>query len=183
MNDRQLGLVEDSVRHLLHAIGEDPDREGLRETPRRVARWWSEFMDYDPGQTDTAFEQVQADQMVAVSGVRVWSLCEHHLLPFYADLTIGYIANGQVIGLSKMARMAHDAAHRLQLQERLVKDVADRLQSVVGDDVAVLATGEHLCMTMRGIKTPALMHTSVLRGAFRRPEVRAEFHQHVGRPS
>lgn len=176
--------VEAAVLALLWAIGEDPMREGLADTPARVARWWAEFVDYDPGKLDATFDVVRADQMVAVSGVRVWSLCEHHLLPFYADLTIGYIANDRIVGLSKMARMAHGAAHGLQLQEKLVADVANQLADVLGHtDVAVLATGEHLCMTMRGIKTPGLMHTSVLRGAFRQPEVRAEFQRHVGRPS
>lgn len=177
------GSVEFAVTELLHAIGEDPEREGLAETPARVARWWAEFIDYDPGKTDTSFTSIQVDQMVAVSGVRVWSLCEHHLLPFWADLTIGYITTDTVIGLSKMARIAHAAAHGLNLQEKLVETVATDLEKIVGPDVAVLATGEHLCMTMRGIRTPALMHTSILRGAFKRPEVRHEFHQHIGRPS
>jgi len=171
-----------AIKSLLVALGEDPAREGLAETPTRVARLWAEFIDYDPGNLGTSFDVVQVDQMVAVSGVRVWSLCEHHLLPFWTDLTIAYIANDRIVGLSKMARMAHKAAHRLQLQERLVTDVANSLAVVLEhDDVAVLGTGEHLCMTMRGIKTPGLFHTSVLRGAFRQPEVRNELHQHTGR--
>jgi len=173
-----------AVRALLRAVGEDPDRAGLVDTPARVGRLWAEFIDYDPGNLGTSFDVVQVDQMVAVSGIRVWSLCEHHLLPFWTDLTIAYIANDRIVGLSKMARMAHKAAHRLQLQERLVHDVANELSGVLEhDDVAVLGTGEHLCMTMRGIKTPGLFHTSVLRGAFRDPAVRNELHQHTGRPT
>lgn len=169
-----------AVMMLLEAIGEDP-RPGIEDTPARVGRWWAEFIDYHPGKVDTAFDVVQADQMVVVSGVRVWSLCEHHLLPFYADLTMSYLAKDRVLGLSKLGRIAHGHAHRLQIQERLVADIADDLQRLTGSpDVAVLAKGEHLCMTMRGIRTPAMMHTSVMRGAYREQEAtRAEFMAHV----
>ena len=168
--------VERLGRELLAAIGEDPKREGLQDTPARFAKWWAEFIDYDAGKTDTTFEGIETDQMVAVTGVRVWSLCEHHLLPFNADLTIAYIAEGRIIGLSKLARIAHQYAHGLQVQERLVTQVADHIQRSTGAySVAVLAAGEHLCMTMRGIRTPARMHSSVLRGLFKHdPDTRAE---------
>ena len=164
-------------REVLVAIGEDPDREGLVETPRRWASWWREFIEYQPGNTNTVFESVKTDQLVVVSGIKVWSLCEHHLLPFWSEVSIGYIAGGHVLGLSKFARIAHQFAHRLQLQERLVDQIAGEVERVVGTpDVAVLAKGQHLCMTMRGIKAPALMTTSVMRGAFRHSEsARAEF--------
>lgn len=169
--------IKELGRELLLAIGEDPDRPGIVDTPRRWANWWREFIQYDAGKVDTLFETASTDQMVAVSGIRVWSLCEHHLLPFYADITIGYIAHDKVLGLSKFARIAHKTAHRLQIQEQLVQQIADEVQALIGsDNVAVVATGEHLCMTMRGIKTPALMRSSVLRGAFRDdPAARAEF--------
>lgn len=168
--------VADLGRQLLAAIGEDPDREGLLDTPNRFAKWWAEFIDYDAGKTDTTFEGIETDQMVAVTGVRVWSLCEHHLLPFHADLTIAYIADGRIIGLSKLARIAHKYAHGLQVQERLVTQIADHIQDSTGAySVAVLASGEHLCMTMRGIRTPARMHSSILRGLFKHdPNTRAE---------
>jgi GTP cyclohydrolase I len=171
--DRLLALG----REVLVAIGEDPDREGLVETPRRWASWWREFIEYKPGNTNTVFESVKTDQLVVVSGVKVWSLCEHHLLPFWSEVSIGYITGEHVLGLSKFARIAHQFAHRLQLQERLVDQIASEVERVVGTpDVAVLATGQHLCMTMRGIKAPALMTTSVMRGAFRHSEsARAEF--------
>ena len=169
-------MVEEATRMLLVAIGEDPDREGLVDTPSRVARWWSEFIDYDPGNMDTTFDVESADQLVVVSGVKVWSLCEHHLLPFWTDLAIGYIADEHLLGLSKMGRMAHQAAHGLQVQERLVQQLADNMEGVLGhSNVAVLGTGEHLCMTIRGIATPHLFHTSVVRGVFLdKPEARAE---------
>lgn len=155
-------------RELLLAIGEDPQRPGLVDTPRRWANWWREFVEYDPGSTNTTFETEVVDQLVAVSGIRVWSLCEHHLLPFWCDITIGYISSGRVLGLSKFGRIAHNRAHSLQIQERLVHEIADDVELLTGSpDIAVLATGEHLCMTMRGIKTPSLMRSSIMRGVFR----------------
>lgn len=154
-------------RELLYALGEDPDREGLKDTPRRWADWWREFIEYRPGTLGTTFESVEAGQMVIVTGMRVWSLCEHHLLPFWCDVAVAYMPGRQVLGLSKFARIAHMHAHRLQVQERLVAGIADDIMHATGTpDVAVIANGEHLCMTMRGIKTPAIMRSVVARGAF-----------------
>ena len=168
--------LEQLGRELLVTLGEDPTRAGIEETPRRWASWWMEFVHHDEGTTDTTFEAVHADQMVVVRGVRVWSLCEHHLLPFWCDLTMAYLAHDKVLGLSKFARIASRYAHRLQLQERLVAQVADHLVRVTeSPDVAVLAEGEHLCMVARGAKAPHRMHSSVLRGAFRdNPAARQE---------
>lgn len=162
---------------LLVAIGEDPTRPGLVGTPARWARWWQEFVDHDPGTLETAFEETTADNLVLVRGMRLWSLCEHHLLPFSARVDCAYIpAGGRVLGLSKFARVAHLVAHRLQVQERLTAQIADEMTRLTGSgDVAVKVTGEHLCMAMRGVRTPAEMVTSALRGGFCRPEVRAEF--------
>jgi len=176
-------LVVEAVNLLLAAIGEDYAREGLEDTPARVARFWAEFIDYDPGNVDTTFESITTDQLVAVSGIRVWSLCEHHLLPFSSDITIAYVSADKVLGLSKLARVAHLHAHKLQLQERLVDDVFKEVQQLAETvDVAVIADGRHLCMELRGIKTPATMHTSRLGGCFRaEPEARAELFAMVGR--
>jgi GTP cyclohydrolase IA len=164
-------------RELLIAIGEDPDREGLCETPRRWANAWREFIEYDPGTTETTFESVSTDQMVCVSGMRVSSLCEHHLQPFWCDVAIGYITHERDLGLSKFARIAHQFAHRLQLQERLGHQIADEVTRITGSpDVAVVLKGEHMCMTSRGIRTPGTMTSSVMRGVFRaESETRAEF--------
>jgi GTP cyclohydrolase I len=169
--------VEALIRELLKTIGEDPDREGIRETPKRVAKMWKEFIKYEPGTTDTAFKQLETDQMVVVSGMKVWSMCEHHLLPFWCDISIGYIAKGKVLGLSKFGRIAHKHAHKLQIQERLVEQIAQEIRETTGsEDVAVIATGEHLCMTMRGVKTPARMTSSSVHGSFRNdPAARQEF--------
>ncbi len=160
--------VKHLTRELLMALGENPDRPGLKETPRRFADWWSEFLDYQPGKVDTCFESVSVDQLVIVSDIRVWSLCEHHLLPFWCDLTIGYLCQNHVIGLSKIGRIAHYHAHKLQLQEQLVQDIAKDVAAMAKtESVAVLAKGEHLCMTVRGIKTPHRMISSAMLGQFR----------------
>ena len=164
-------------RELLLAIGEDPDREGLRETPRRWADAWREFIEYDPGTTETTFASVASDQLVCVSGIRVASLSEHHLLPFWCDISIGYIPNAKVLGLSKFARIAHQFAHRLQLQERLGEQIADEISRITGtQNVAVVLKGEHYCMAARGIRSPARMTSSVMRGVFRtESQIRMEF--------
>jgi GTP cyclohydrolase I len=164
-------------RELLLAIGEDPDREGLRETPRRWAAAWREFMEYYPGTTETTFASMASDQMVCVSGIRVASLCEHHLLPFWCDVSIGYIPNAKVLGLSKFARIAQQFAHRLQLQARLGEQIADEISRITGtQNVAVVLKGEHYCMTARGIRSPGRMTSSVLRGVFRtESQTRMEF--------
>lgn len=160
--------VKAAARELLLAIGEDPDRDGLRDTPRRYADWWREFIEHEPGRVDTAFESVSFDQMVVVSGMKVWGLCEHHLLPFWCEVAVGYVTESKALGLSKFARIAHKHAHKLQVQERLTQDIADEVQALAGTQhVAVMARGEHLCMAMRGVKTPGLMTSSVLRGCFR----------------
>ena len=170
-------------RELLIAVGEDPSREGLIDTPRRWASWWREFIEYDPGETETTFEAVSTDQMVCVSGMRVWSLCEHHMIPFRCDISIAYIAANKVLGLSKFARIAHQFAHQLQIQERLGQQIADEVSRITQTEhVAVLIEGEHLCMSARGIRTPGIMTCSIMRGVFREEvSARQEFFQIVKR--
>jgi len=164
-------------RELLFAIGEDPEREGLRETPRRWADAWREFIEYDPGTTETTFSSVTSDQLVCVSGLRVASLCEHHLLPFWCEVSIGYIPDENMLGLSKFARIAQQFAHRLQLQERLGRQIADEIARITGTmNVAVVLQGEHYCLAARGIRSPGRMTSSVMRGVFRtESETRMEF--------
>jgi len=168
--------IKSLVTELLEALGEDPSREGLQDTPRRIANFWREFIEYEPGKLDTTFSAVTHNQMVCVTGMRVWSMCEHHMLPFWCDVSIGYIASDKVLGLSKFARIAHKHAHKLTLQEQLVSDISDELVEILGtDDVAVMAKGEHFCMTMRGIRTPHRMISSALNGQFHKSEQRTEF--------
>lgn len=154
-------------RDLLVALGEDPERPGLRDTPARWARWWAEFIDGDHGEVDRTFETVTTDQMVIVHGLPVWTLCEHHVLPFHCRVAVGYITRDRVLGLSKFARLARRAAGRLQLQEQLVDDIATDVERATGSpDVMVLAQGVHLCMLMRGVRSPGTMVSSITRGAF-----------------
>jgi len=162
---------------IIEAIGENPDRAGLIETPRRFAGFWKEFIEYDPGNYDKTFESFQVDQLVMVTGMRVWSLCEHHLLPFYADVSIGYLANKKLLGLSKFGRIAQLQAHRLQIQERLVTEIAGEVSKLAKtDSIGVIATGEHLCMTMRGVRMPCKFTSSEMLGEFRTsPSLRSEF--------
>lgn len=173
--------IEKLTRELLIAIGEDPDREGLIDTPRRYAAWWQEFIEYDPGKIETVFTTASTNQMVVVSGIRIWSLCEHHLLPFWCDVSIGYIPDEKLIGLSKLGRIAHMVAHRLQVQERITAKIADSVEHYTGTkSVAVAATGEHLCMSSRGIKSEARMSSTDMRGAFRvNDSIKNEFFQLV----
>lgn len=163
-----VGVGEDLLDQVAPGWRENPH---MRDTPRRYAKWWSEFVGYDRGNASTTFPVEHVDQMVVVSGIDTWSLCAHHLLPFSATVAIGYIADSEVLGLSKFARIAHGCAHRPTSQEQLCADIADQITAVTGtSDVAVTASGLHLCMAMRGVRTPATMTTSVTRGLFREDE-------------
>ncbi|MEV0537305.1 GTP cyclohydrolase I [Kitasatospora sp. NPDC050463] len=144
--------VESLTRELLIALGEDPEREGLADTPRRVAAWWTEFLDRDPGTLGTTFAHATTtDDFFLVRDIEVWSVCEHHLLPFRLKVAIAHVPAARVRGLSKLVRQLRVHANALQLQERVVRDVAHDIAKASGtDDVAVIAVGEHLCMSTRG---------------------------------
>jgi GTP cyclohydrolase I len=181
-DDSVQGRMERIGRELLVTLGYDPESERLRDTPRRWARWWREFHAFDAGRLDTSFQVSTSHQVVTVSGIRVWSICEHHLLPFVADIAILYVPEGRLLGLSKFARIARRAAHRLQLQERLAEEIADAVTELAGSaDVAILVRGRHLCMEVRGIRTPAQTESLVTRGAFRHdPSLRADIRHLAG---
>lgn len=167
--------VEAATRALLVALGEDPEREGLRETPQRVARAWAEFLD-DGEITATSFDET-CDEMVILRGIAFHSFCEHHLLPFTGQARIAYIPNGRVVGISKLARILDKHARALQIQERLTAQVADAIQDATDAlGVAVIIEAEHTCMTLRGVRKPgAVTVTSALRGVFHdNPAARAE---------
>lgn len=155
--------VADLVSQLLTAIGEDPAREGLADTPARVAAWWHGFLCPEPSAAPTCFtEQQLSGQLVVVGGMSVWSLCEHHLLPMNLDVAVGYVPNGEVVGLSKFGRIAQRYAARLQVQERFTRQVADELAEVISSrDVAVAVRGTHLCMSARGVRMEAARTTTV----------------------
>ena len=172
--------IEYHVAGLLRAIGEDPDREGLRETPGRVARMLEEVLEGTAysnheiakmfGKTFTAAENDDEDHTIVMKDITVFSYCEHHLALMYdMKVNVAYIPHGRVLGLSKIARICDMAAKRLQLQERLGRDIADIISEAVGtEDVAVMISGCHSCMTARGIKNASSRTvTSVFRGKFR----------------
>lgn len=180
--------IEGAVRTILASIGENPQRDGLRRTPQRVAQLYAELTagyHLDPHAliNDAVFE-VQYDEMVMVTDIDFYSLCEHHLLPFMGRVHVAYVPRGKVIGLSKIPRVVEMYARRLQVQERLTVQIADFLNtSLKPQGVAVVAEGMHLCMAMRGVrKANAQMITSAMRGVFRSdPRTRAEFMGHVDR--
>ncbi|HTE84490.1 MAG TPA: GTP cyclohydrolase I FolE [Dehalococcoidia bacterium] len=175
------GAVQRAVQDLIRALGEDPDREGLRDTPRRISQMYAEILaglDVDPAE----FLSVQFgngyDEMVILRDIPFYSMCEHHFLPFHGVAHVGYIPDGRVVGISKIARVVEAFAKRPQLQERLTAQVADCImRAVKPDGVAVVVEAEHLCMTMRGVRKPgSRMVTSAMRGGFRKQSVtRAEF--------
>ena len=165
--------VEKLIRELLIEIGEDPDREGLIQTPKRVAKaldfltsgYW---MDTKSVVNDVIFEQ-HTNNMIIVRNIEVYSLCEHHLLPFFGRCHIGYIAKGKIFGVSKLARVVNMYARRLQLQERLTEQIAHTIMDIIGaEGVGVVIEAQHLCMMMRGIeKQNSIVTTSSLLGSFK----------------
>jgi len=175
--------IKASVKSIIEAIGEDPAREGLVDTPRRVAEMYSELfmgMNRDPKKELAVGYELGHREMVVLKDIPFYSMCEHHFLPFYGVVHIGYIPNneGRVVGISKLARVVEIIAKRPQIQERMATEIADAIdEGLKPDGVAVVIEAEHLCMVMRGIKKPgASVITSALRGTFRRKAAsRAEF--------
>jgi GTP cyclohydrolase I len=173
--------AEAAVRELLYAVGEDPDRDGLRDTPARVARAYAELtqgLHQTPEQVLSTTFDIGHDEMVLVRDIELWSMCEHHLVPFFGVAHVGYIPNenGKITGLSKLARTVDVFAKRPQVQERLTTQVADAIVRILEPrGVIVVIEAEHLCMTMRGVrKAGARTITSAVRGMMHRPATRAE---------
>jgi len=185
-----LKKMEPLVENWLRMIGEDPGREGLLETPGRVARAWA-FLTRGYRQTldevvNDALFKAEGSEMVVVKGVEFYSMCEHHLLPFFGKVHIGYIPDGKVLGLSKFARIVDMYARRLQIQERLATQIADAIEEVLAPQgVGVVVEGVHLCMMMRGVeKQHSAAVTSAMRGVFKDDaRTREEFLSLVGRSS
>lgn len=176
------GAIEDGVRAMLEAIGEDPDRQGLRRTPERVAEMFEEIfagVGRDPiEELDVIFDE-HYDEMIMNREIPLYSICEHHLVPFLGKAHVAYIPNkkGQITGLSKLARVVDVLSKRPQLQERLGEEIADAIEKVLEPrGVLVVIEAEHLCMSMRGVKKPGIQTvTSAVRGVFRQNDAtRAE---------
>ncbi len=180
-------IVADSVTTILRAVGEDPQREGLLRTPARVARAYDELLagySMDPRAIlNQAMFEVTYSEMVVVTDIDFYSLCEHHMLPFIGRAHVAYIPNRKVVGLSKIPRLVEMYARRLQIQERMTREIADIIVELLDPQgVGVVIDGMHMCMAMRGIKKAnARMRTSALRGLFRsNQKTRAEFMEHIG---
>jgi GTP cyclohydrolase I len=175
LNDEvDLSRIERAVLEILHAIGEDPERDGLRDTPRRVARALAEQfagLRQEPAAVLATVFDADHDEMVLVRDIEMFSTCEHHLAPFFGHAHVGYIPNerGQLTGLSKLARLVDVYARRPQVQERMTSQIADSLMDVLEPrGVIVVVEAEHLCMAMRGVRKPgAKTVTSAVRGCFR----------------
>jgi len=184
-DDQSPGLIES----LLTELGEDPERQGLKATPERVARAFRQLTDgygrvSEDVIADAVFDQ-DYDEMVVVKDIPFYSLCEHHMLPFFGTCHVGYLPRGKVVGLSKIPRLVGIFAHRLQLQERMTKEIAEALNgSLAPKGVGVVVEARHLCMEMRGVEKPGgQLITSCMLGTFRRdPRTRAEFLDLVRRP-
>ena len=167
-----LPRIERAVREILAAVGEDPDREGLRETPARVARMYRELfsgLHSDPRIHLQKFFTEKYDEMVLVKDIAFNSMCEHHMLPFIGKAHIGYIPRGKVVGLSKLARVVEEVSHRPQVQERMTEDLANLLIDELDvKGVAVVIEATHSCMTIRGVRKPgSVCVTSAMKGVFR----------------
>jgi len=196
-NDSRTGSVdqariERAVREILAAVGEDPDREGLLETPARVARMYAELfsgLGQDPRvHLGTAFHE-KYDEIVLVRDIAFNSVCEHHLMPFMGRAHVGYLPDGRVLGLSKLARLVETISHRPQVQERMTEQIASLLEEDLGaKGVAVVVEATHTCMTVRGVRKPgSLCVTSAMKGIFRsnvssRAEVMSLIYGHRGGP-
>ena len=176
-------VIKKAVSDIIKAIGEDPSREGLQDTPQRVAEMYSELfqgIDKDPKEDLEVGFELGHREMVVLKDIPFYSMCEHHLLPFYGVAHIGYIPNdeGRIVGISKLARVVETIARRPQVQERMTTEIADAIsEGIKAVGVAVVVQAEHLCMVMRGIKKPGSnVITSAIRGSFHsNPASRAEF--------
>lgn len=177
LNEEQILTIQASIRNIIKALGDDPNREGLKDTPKRVAKMYDEVfagMRYTNEEIANmfgkCFDEPEAKDLVLMKDIGAFSYCEHHMALMYnMKISVAYIPNGKVIGLSKIARIADMVCRRLQLQERIANDIADIMQMATGaEDVMVVIEGEHSCMTARGIKKPGTMTESVaLRGVFK----------------
>ncbi len=162
--------VKKLIRELIIEVGEDPTREGLRDTPERIANMYKEiFGGYDSDSELTVQFSEDSDVVIA-RDIQFYSMCEHHMLPFFGKIHIAYLPNGKVFGISKLVRLVEKYSKRLQIQERLTKNIADELYSQGVKGVVVFADAEHLCMKMRGVRNNAMLSSSAFRGIYENKE-------------
>ena len=158
--------VEKLVRELIIEIGEDPTREGLRDTPARIAKAYKEIFEGYDSNSELSVQFSEDSEVVVAKDIQFYSMFEHHMLPFFGKIQIAYAPNGRVFGISKLVRLVEKYSKRLQIQERLTKNIADELHSHGVKGVAVMAEAEHLCMKMRGVKNDAKVSSSAFRGIY-----------------
>ncbi len=162
--------VKKLIRELIIEIGEDPTREGLKDTPERIANMYQEIFDGYESDSELSVQFSEDSDVVIARNIQFYSMCEHHMLPFFGKIHIAYSPNGRVFGISKLVRLVEKYSKRLQIQERLTKNIADELFSQGVKGVVVLADAEHFCMKMRGVRNDAILTTSAYRGIYENRE-------------
>jgi GTP cyclohydrolase I len=166
--------VEKIIRELIIEIGEDPTREGLKDTPARIAKAYQEIFEGYDSNSQLSVQFSEDSEVVVAKDIQFYSMCEHHMLPFFGKIQIAYAPNGRVFGISKLVRLVEKYSKRLQIQERLTKNIADELYSHGVKGVAVMAEAEHLCMKMRGVKNDARVASSAFRGIYEKQNQKEE---------
>ncbi len=162
--------VKKLVRELIIEIGEDPTREGLKDTPERIGRMYQEIFNGYESDSELSVQFSEDSDIVVARDIQFYSMCEHHMLPFFGKIHIAYSPNGRVFGISKLIRLVEKYSKRLQIQERLTKNIADELSAQGVKGVVVVADAEHLCMKMRGVRNDATLTTSAYRGIYENKE-------------
>ncbi len=175
--------IKKLVRELLIEIGEDPTREGLTKTPERIASAYKEIFGGYDSNSELSVQFSEDSEVVVIRDIQFYSMCEHHMLPFFGKIQLAYSPNGRVFGISKLVRLVEKYSRRLQIQERMTKNIADELFSNGVKGVAVIAQAEHLCMKMRGVRNNANVTTAAFRGIFEKKEEKENIIQIIKNPS
>ena len=175
--------VKKLIRELIIEIGEDPTREGLCDTPERIASAYKEIFGGYDSNSELSVQFSEDSESVVIRDIQFYSMCEHHMLPFFGKIQLAYSPNGRVFGISKLVRLVEKYSRRLQIQERMTKNIADELFSNGVKGVAVIAQAEHLCMKMRGVRNNANVTTAAFRGIFEKKEEKESIIQMIKNPS
>jgi len=175
--------IKKLVRELIIEIGEDPTREGLTKTPERIANVYKEIFGGYDSNSELSVQFSEDSEVVVVRDIQFYSMCEHHMLPFFGKIQLAYSPNGRIFGISKLVRLVEKYSRRLQIQERMTKNIADELYSHGVKGVAVITEAEHLCMKMRGVKNNASVSSAAFRGIYERKEEKANIVNIIKNPS
>jgi len=175
--------IKKLVRELIIEIGEDPTREGLKDTPERIGRMYQEIFNGYESDSELSVQFSEDSDTVVARDIQFYSMCEHHMLPFFGKIHIAYSPNGRVFGISKLIRLVEKYSRRLQIQERLTKNIADELSAQGVKGVVVVADAEHLCMKMRGVRNDATLTTSAYRGIYENKEEKESIMAMIRKPT